>query len=1140
PELIHLYRTDEQVKQLMDTALVLEGLTRHASTHAAGITIADKPLTEYAPLFKSNDDQITTGLDMTSLEHIGLLKIDMLGLRTLTVIDETIKLAEQRHGLLINLETLPLDDVPTFQMLARAETMGVFQLESSGMRDLLKKIKPSQFEDIISVIALFRPGPIGSGMLDEFMKRKHGQIPIKYEHPRLEPILKSTYGVIVFQEQVMRIASDLAGFSLAQADLLRRAMGKKISEVMEAQRKAFLDGCKANHIPERTANRIFDLMEHFAGYGFNKCVVGTTQVVDADSGRPLTVETLYRTRQPIRVLSLDEDLRLIPAKVLDVVSNGQREVFTLTTNLGRTITVTGNHPFLTVNGWKELKELKVGDHIAVPRSLSAIQGAASLQPYQLVSLAAILSEGNTCHPSGVYVYNNSKAYTDDAVAHLSQFDNTVPTVTQRDGLYEVYAGTGQVTTFGTGHVPWNKGRHGYPRSGSKAALLEASAPSQVARSGVRQWVEELGLAWVKSTEKFIPDVIFTLPSDQMALFLGKLWSGDGHLWGSGSRFPFYATSSRRLAFQVQHLLSRLGIVGVVKAKRFKYRGGIRPGYVVYFSGKEHIVRFIERIGPHLIGRDEPLRALRQYYRQIPDDQSSKDVIPAAIKRLVHRAKERSGLTWRQLERSAGLSMKEFCGALHARKGGFRRSTIQRLGEFLEEPELVRYAASDVYWDRIRSIEAAGIAETYDLEIEHTHNFVADDLIVHNSHSAAYALISFRTAYLKTHYPVEFMTALLSSETGNTDKLVVYLDEAKRMGLTVLPPDVNESQALFTAVDAHTIRCGLGVIKNVGMSAIESLVRARERRGRFASMEEVCHDADLRLVNRKVCESLIKAGACDRMGLSRAALLASLDQAMEQAISAQKDRLRGQMTLFDELKAATPSQAPAPSVVNRLRDWPESQKLAFEKALLGFYVSGHPLARYERALRSLATATSLQLLQMDENAVVTIGGMLTKIKLTTTKKTNEQMAVCMLEDLEGDVELLVFPNTFAQLAPQLKPNAVVFVEGRIAIREDRPRLVAQQIIPIEQGASKLTRAIELVLHSPGMEKDLLEQLKGLLAKFPGVTPITLRLEIPREPSLRLKLAEGFKVEPRQELLEALSQLLGDEAVVLKRLTSPKAL
>ena len=673
PELVHLYRTNEQVKQLMGIALVLEGLTRHASTHAAGITIADKPLLHYAPLFKSNDGQITTGFDMTALEHIGLLKIDMLGLRTLTVISEAIKLAERRHGLIMNVEKLPLDDAFTFQLLARAETMGVFQLESSGMRDLLKKIKPTQFEDIISVIALFRPGPIGSGMLDEFMKRKHGQIPIKYEHPRLEPILKSTYGVIVFQEQVMRIASDLAGFSLAQADLLRRAMGKKIPEVMEAQRKAFVDGCKKNGISERTASRIFDLMEHFAGYGFNK-----------------------------------------------------------------------------------------------------------------------------------------------------------------------------------------------------------------------------------------------------------------------------------------------------------------------------------------------------------------------------------------------------------------------------------------------------------------------------SHASAYALISYRTAYLKAHYPVDFMTALLSSEMGNTDKLVVYLEEAKRMGLNILPPDVNESQAFLTAGDERTIRCGLGVIKNVGMAAIESIIQARESRGTFHTVQELCRDADLRLVNRKVCESLIKAGACDSMGSSRAALLASLDQAMEEATSLQKDRVRGQLTFFEELTAATPSQPTTPTATfSRLRDWPESQKLAFEKALLGFYVSGHPLARYEKTLAIFATATSQQLLQSKDGEVVTIGGMLTKVKHTTTKKTNEQMAVCMLEDLAGDVEVLVFPNSFSQLAPQLKPNAVVFIEGRVALREDRPRLIAQQIVPIEQGVSKLAQAMELILRSPGMEKELLEQLKGLLARFPGVVPIYLRLDIPHEPSMRLKLAEGFKVEPRQELLEELGRLLGENAIVIKR-------
>jgi len=669
PELAQLYRTNEQIRSLIETGMKLEGLTRHASTHAAGIAIADRPLVHYMPLFKSSEGIITSGFDMNALERMGLLKIDLLGLRTLTVIDETVKLIRERRMLDIDLEALTLDDPDTYGLLGRSETMGVFQLESSGMRDLLRKLKPSQFEDLIAVLALYRPGPIGSGMLDEFMKRKHGQVPIKYEHPKLEPILKSTYAVIVYQEQVMRIASDLGGFSLAQADLLRRAMGKKIAEVMEKQRKTFVSGCAKNKISERTATRIFDLMEHFSGYGFNR-----------------------------------------------------------------------------------------------------------------------------------------------------------------------------------------------------------------------------------------------------------------------------------------------------------------------------------------------------------------------------------------------------------------------------------------------------------------------------SHAAAYALISYRTAYLKSHHLVEFMAALLTSEMGNTDKLVVYLDEAKRMGITILPPDVNESQAAFAIVDDRTLRCGLGIIKNVGMAAIESLVQARREHGPFTTVESLCDHLDLRLANRKVLESLIKTGSCDGMGRSRASLLAGLDQALEEAAARQKDRSRGQFTLFDALGPAP--QAPAAAQASKMREWPESQKLAFEKTLLGFYVSGHPLARYEKMLNALATATSQQLLQLQEGAIVTVGGMLTKIKLTTTKKTNEQMAVCLLEDLEGDIEVLVFPNSFGQLAPHLKVSSIVFVEGRVAVRDDRPRLVAQQLVPLEQG-SRLAKAIELILHTPGVERDFLEQLKALLSRFPGTVPIYLTIRIPKEHPMRLKFAEGFKIEPHPELIEELGKLLGEEQVVILR-------
>ncbi|MDD5097294.1 MAG: DNA polymerase III subunit alpha, partial [Candidatus Omnitrophica bacterium] len=270
PELNNLYKNDPQITKLINTALSLEGLNRHASIHAAGVVIADKPLDNYTPIFKTADDQITTGYSMGILEKIGLLKVDFLGLRTLTVIDETLKLIKKTRNIEIDIEKLPLDDKNTYSLLASSHTIGIFQVESSGMRDLLKKLIPERFEDLIALLALYRPGPIGSGMLDDFMKRKHGVIPIKYEHPKLEPILKETYGIMVYQEQIMQIASALAGFSLAQADILRKAMGKKIPEVMEKERKNFLNGCIKNGIRESTASKIFDLIEYFSGYGFNK------------------------------------------------------------------------------------------------------------------------------------------------------------------------------------------------------------------------------------------------------------------------------------------------------------------------------------------------------------------------------------------------------------------------------------------------------------------------------------------------------------------------------------------------------------------------------------------------------------------------------------------------------------------------------------------------------------------------------------------------------------------------------------------------------------------------------------------------------------------------------------------------------
>jgi len=261
---------DARVKEVLEMGKRLEGMARNAGVHAAGVVIAPGPITDYAPLFKSNRDEITTQWAMKEVDRVGLLKMDFLGLSTLTLIRDALSEIRRTEELELDIDAIPLDDAKTYQLFADGQTYGIFQFESSGMRDLLRKAKPQRLDDLIAMNALYRPGPLKSGMVDDFVSRKAGKSAVKYELPQLEPILADTYGVIAYQEQVMRIASTLAGFSLGQADVLRKAMGKKDPKVMAKQREAFMAGARQHGISEKKATKIFDLMEYFAGYGFNK------------------------------------------------------------------------------------------------------------------------------------------------------------------------------------------------------------------------------------------------------------------------------------------------------------------------------------------------------------------------------------------------------------------------------------------------------------------------------------------------------------------------------------------------------------------------------------------------------------------------------------------------------------------------------------------------------------------------------------------------------------------------------------------------------------------------------------------------------------------------------------------------------
>jgi DNA polymerase III subunit alpha len=674
PVLKEMEQKDERVKELLGVARRLEGMTRHASVHAAGVVIAPKPLTEFVPLYKSQKDEIVTQWAMKEVERVGLLKMDFLGLSTLTLIRDALGQIKRTENVDLDIDAVPLDDARTYKLFGDGQTYGVFQFESSGMRELLRKAKPERLDDLIALNALYRPGPLKSGMVDDFIARKQGKTEVKYELAQLEPILSDTYGVIAYQEQVMRIAAVLAGFSMGQSDVLRKAMGKKDPKVMAKQREAFMTGAKAKGVNEKKAAKIFDLMEYFAGYGFNK-----------------------------------------------------------------------------------------------------------------------------------------------------------------------------------------------------------------------------------------------------------------------------------------------------------------------------------------------------------------------------------------------------------------------------------------------------------------------------SHSTTYALLAYQTGWLKANYPRHFVAALLTIEAANTEKLAMYLGECRELDVPILPPDINSSELEFSVVDGG-VRFGLCAVKNVGEGAVQSMLEVRRSLGRIDSMYTLCEHVDLRLVNKRVLESLVKAGALDSLGapgdttpLKRARLFAAVDRALEHGGRHQRDREKGQNQLFGGFGAdenEPTSAVPLPDVP----PWTESQQLAGEKEALGFYMSGHPLERFSRDL-TLFGAKRIADLTASE-ADVWLAGIVSGLRALKTRK-GDRMAVFMLDDVDGSVEAVVFPETFAKHATLIDTDAMLLVRGKLEKDDESARLVATELLPIAALMERTTREIEIHLKAPQHSRHTFEALAELLSRHRGDRRVSLELDVRGSNGpLRVRADVTQRVKPSERLVVEVEQLCGTGSVVLK--------
>jgi DNA polymerase III subunit alpha len=683
PALQQAYESDTQVRQLIDTAKKLEGLVRNAGVHAAGVVISPRPLQELVPLYRTKNDEIVTAFDMVAIEKMGLLKMDFLGLTTLTILDDTVKLIAQTRGEHLRLEDLPLTDQETYvKVFHSGLTSGVFQFESQGMRDVLRRYQPNTIEDLTALNALYRPGPIQGGMIDYFIDRKHGRKKTEYELPELEEILRETFGVIVYQEHVMQIANRLAGYSMGEADVLRRAMGKKKPEEMAQQRERFIEGAVNRGYPPKKIEKIFDLLAKFAEYGFPK-----------------------------------------------------------------------------------------------------------------------------------------------------------------------------------------------------------------------------------------------------------------------------------------------------------------------------------------------------------------------------------------------------------------------------------------------------------------------------SHSAAYALLAYQTAYLKTHYPVEFMAALLTSVTGNTDDVVKYINECREMGVSVEPPDINVSDANFTP-HGSAIRFGLAAVKNVGHNAIESIVAARKelagegaratqasttQAGRFKSVYEFCEKVDLRLLNKRVLESLIKSGAMDSLG-RRAQLMAVLDRAMDHAQKTQRDAESGQHGLFGVFQ-----QEEAHAHEDRLPetpDWDEHTRLSAEKEILGFFITGHPLDKYREKLEDLHALSTAELGAMKSSTgkdeSLTTAGIITNLRVLKSKR-GEFYAQAALEDLAGSIEMLVFPETYRKLQEKIKMEVPVLVRGGVRIEEGaNPKLTVNDIISLEEAKVPLPKSLRIRIPLEKASENTVDELHLLFSQRKGEAKVLFDVE--REGDFMVVMeAEDYNVLPDRSFIGRVEELCGRGAV-----------
>jgi DNA polymerase-3 subunit alpha len=527
--------------------------------------------------------------------------------------------------------------------------------------------------------------------------------------------------------------------------------------------------------------------------------------------------------------------------------------------------------------------------------------------------------------------------------------------------------------------------------------------------------------------------------------------------------------------------------------------------------------------------------------EIGNGRMTHDVVPMAVlpvlREAVRAAAGSRGQSMKAFMRNRGMSPRLL--NRDRRKKGFARSTVAALAEATNHEKLQTWAESEIYWDEVAAVEEDAVEEVYDLTVEGTHNFVANDLIVHNSHAAAYSIVAYQTAYLKAHYPAEFMAAAMTNDMGNNDKLSVVLEEARSMGLEILPPSINRSERYFT-VDDGAIRFGLAAVKGAGTSAIDAIVNNREENGPFDTIWELTRELDLRTAGKRTLESLAQAGAMDELEGHRAQLIEAVDAAVRYGQKVQADKAAGQNSLFGGDDFGASEMEPN---LPRTEPWPKAKKLKSEHEVIGFYVSGHPLDEFRAEADAFATAhfgDTEAIEEIVQNAggdgrsrgpVRTFCGIITEVNRHTTK-SGKPIAFASIEDFTGQGELVCFSTVLDRIQPYLEVDNVVLVQGNVELRGGTVKVIAKDVMPMWKVRDQMVKSIVLNVDATQIQTEAMREFKQLCEANRGHCKLYFDIDAPELHQSQRVRSRSVVIDPTSEVMKEMKRLFGRENIRLQ--------